>query len=370
MEIAVNVDEDVIWAEKDKDAEPTYKFDLSELMPRGDTIAAADWVVAAGTVTVISSSTEGAVAFVKVGGGTQQAWSSLRCRWTSSSGDRGDFVMRIYTIQDLETVSELGSALFPNRFTAVAKLRRDRLVQAGKLAGKDLTDAYLWDKLRAAESEISHELRVPLAPTRFFSTTPTPEQIAALDGKPWQIDPPYDYEANFYMNERWGFIVSRNKPIVELHSVKFIYPSPGQGVFDVPLDWVRMDKKYGHIRFVPTNSAQAMQFGIGMVMMTSFGGSNTVPFVIHVDYTAGLENVARDYPDLIDVVQRMAVLSAIEDTFRPQSGSISADGLSQSMSVDMEKYRDIIDRKLNGPKGGNGGLMTAIHGVRSTVMGV
>jgi hypothetical protein len=62
------------------------------------------------------------------------------------------------------------------------------------------------------------------------------------------------------------------------------------------------------------------------------------------------------------------VLKVIDDGFLPQSGSISADGLSQSLSVDMDKYHDAIGRTLNGGKGSNGGLMTAIHGIRVGVV--
>jgi len=53
----------------------------------------------------------------------------------------------------------------------------------------------------------------------------------------------------------------------------------------------------------------------------------------------------------------------------PNSASISADGLSQSLSVDMEKYRGAIEATLFGPKGSNGGLMTAIHGIRLGMLG-
>jgi hypothetical protein len=63
------------------------------------------------------------------------------------------------------------------------------------------------------------------------------------------------------------------------------------------------------------------------------------------------------------------VLKVIEDGFLPSSGSISADGLSQSLSMDMEKYRDMISTTLFGPKGSNGGLLTAIHGIKLFTMG-
>ena len=57
-------------------------------------------------------------------------------------------------------------------------------------------------------------------------------------------------------------------------------------------------------------------------------------------------------------------MGIITDAFLPQSGSISADGLSQSLSVDVAKYYESIDLAIDGPKGGHGGLMSAIHGIR------
>ena len=71
--------------------------------------------------------------------------------------------------------------------------------------------------------------------------------------------------------------------------------------------------------------------------------------------------------DTIQQAMKKAALKVIEDSFLPQSGSISADGLSQSISNDMEKHHDTIDRIINGGKG-NGGLMAAIHGIRLQVM--
>ena len=91
------------------------------------------------------------------------------------------------------------------------------------------------------------------------------------------------------------------------------------------------------------------------------------PDMVQLSYTAGLANAAQDYPELIDVVKKKAVLSVLADSFVPQSGSISADGLSQSMSMDLGKYSEAIDEIIHGPKGSNGGLMTKIHGIRGMV---
>ncbi|WP_163333495.1 hypothetical protein, partial [Klebsiella aerogenes] len=66
---------------------------------------------------------------------------------------------------------------------------------------------------------------------------------------------------------------------------------------------------------------------------------------------------------------KTASLKIIEDAFLPSSGSISADGLSQSISFEAEQHADAIQRVLHGPKGSNGGLMTAIHGIRLGFLG-
>jgi hypothetical protein len=253
---------------------------------------------------------------------------------------------------------------------AVERLRRDSLMiaAAGAFPSVPVTDDYLWEKLRAAESEMAHDLRVPLAPTAFFPDTPTPEQIAALGGQPWGIDPGYDYHpSDFQFNDKWGMIKLRNKPLHSVSRIRFAYPGGPTAHYDLPLDWLRMDKKYAMVQFVPSSTAFAAP--LNAFVMQAIGNGRIIPLAIQMTYVAGLDNVAANYPELLDAIMKKAVLKIIEDAFRPQSGSISADGLSQSLSVDMDKYHDSIDRILNGGKGSNGGLMTAIHGVRVGVMG-
>jgi len=136
-------------------------------------------------------------------------------------------------------------------------------------------------------------------------------------------------------------------------------------VFQIPPEWIRMDRRAGHIRLIPNSMAFAAP--MGAFLLQSLTGGRTVPFMIQLRYTVGLENVLLKWPDLVSVIKKQAVLDLIADAFLPQSGSISADGLSQSLSVDMGKYSEEIDAKIDGPKGSNGGLMTAIHGVRLMV---
>lgn len=260
------------------------------------------------------------------------------------------------------------SALFV-RDVAVDQLRDDSLMMAarGAMPGIAVTDDYLWAKLLAAEYEMSHELRVPLVPTAFFAQEPSQDEVAALNGMPWGIDPGYDYHPNdFSFNDKWGFVRLRNKPLHTVSRVRFAYPGGTTAHYDLPLDWVRADKKYGHIQFVPSSTAFAAP--LNTFVMQAIGNGRTIPLALQINYVAGLADVRANYPELMDAIFKMASLKVIEDAYLPQSGSISADGLSQSISNDMEKHSATVDRIINGGKGGNGGLMAAIHGIRVGVM--
>jgi hypothetical protein len=371
MAAEITVTQDTLWAEKDKDATRQYTFKLNDFMADDDKIVSANWSVSpTGAVTAQSSTfTDKAVA-VTVAGGVSQAWYALTCSWSSQNGVVDQFTMRLFIKEDRETVLSLGSALFPNRFTAVKKLRTDRLMLAAtaSMPSVELSDDYLWDKLRAAESEIGHTLRVPLGPTTFFPEQPTQDQITALNGGAWAIDPGYDYDPQaFGYGDKWGMLKLKNKPLISVSRVRFAYPGGSGSSYDLPLDWLRMDRKYGTVQFVPSSTAFVAP--LNAFVMQAIGNGRVIPLAIQVTYVAGLANAAADYPELLDVVMKKASLKILEDAFLPQSGSISADGLSQSMSTDMEKHHDIIDRILNGGKGSNGGLMTAIHGVRLAVLG-
>jgi hypothetical protein len=254
------------------------------------------------------------------------------------------------------------------RDLVVDEIRQDRLMSAaaGVLQGVSVSDGYIWDKIRAAESEMAHTLRVPLVPTHFFSIQPTEEQIAALDGMAWAIDPAYDYSPDMFQGDKWGFMITRQRPIISITHLRFAYPTSDRGFVDIPLDWIRTDNKYGHLRIVPASPAVFMT--MSAFIMTALTGGRSIPSMMQLEYTAGLTDVETNFPELLDAIKKMAVLKIVGDAFLPQSGSISGDGLSESMSVDMTKYHDAIDYIINGPKGSNGGLMTKIHGIRMLVM--
>lgn len=242
-----------------------------------------------------------------------------------------------------------------DNFDATA-FRRDRLARIARYVG-DPSDEYLWSKIEAAHADAQRELHVYFDPTVLFPNDPSQAEIDALAGARWAVDPGYDYTEDMIQPMGWTFIPLRQRPVISLESIKFIYPFGGT-VLTVPPEWIKIDKKYGHVRFLPTN---AFLGALGGMLIGGMGLQGSPQF-IEVRYTAGLKNAAQDYPDLIDLVQRMAMLRMMHDAMLPSSESISADGLSQSKSApDLEKMQDSIDKQLET-------LRQRIHGVPLMVM--
>lgn len=255
-------------------------------------------------------------------------------------------------------------SLFPvaNKTALVAEMRADRLILAGGtyFEASALTDDFIFGKLISAEADAARRLRVPLETTTVFSGEPSDTEIAAVGVNPWIEESGYDYEPDLWNPDDWGYLVLRNRLVQSVTSVEFIYPLPAAGSFLIPISWVRLDKKAGHIRFVP-NAASAMTGAFGSMILSMMAGGRIIPQMIKVRYVAGMVNAPRDYPDLLDLIKKMAVLRIINDAFVPQSGSISGDGLSQSFSADLDKFASGIDSMIDT-------LRESIHGIRMCVL--
>lgn len=279
----------------------------------------------------------------------------------------GGFGVRRYRLAIETLLSPTRTSLFIKDII-VGDIRSEQLVAAaaGVLQDVKISDNYIWNKIRAAESEIAHRLRVPLVPTRFFPTKPTQEQIDALDGMAWEHEVGYDYTPDMFERDKWGFIVTRQRPVISVERLRFSMPSADGSYFDIPPDWIRIDAKYGHLRILPTTNASLISTSI--MGMTALSWHSVIPTMIQLEYTAGLTNVDETYPELIDAIKKQAVCKIVSEAFLPQSGSISSDGLSQSLSVDVSKYQEIIDHIIDGPEGSNGGLQAKINGIRSMVI--
>lgn len=216
--------------------------------------------------------------------------------------------------------------------------------------------------LLAAEADASRRLRTHFAPTTIIPDDASEDEREELEamGERYATESAYDYEPALWTPDNWGYLVLRQRPVIRIERIEFAYPAPTACIFRMPDNWIRLDRKAGHVRFVP--NGPSLQAGpMSVFILSSMAGGRIIPGMIRVRYVAGLQDAARDFPDLVDVVKKMAVLRILQSAFLPQSGSISADGLSQSASVDVEKWHDGIVDKL-------GDLRDAIHGIRMMVV--
>lgn len=255
------------------------------------------------------------------------------------------------------------SALFGEKADALSTFREALAVgvMATYLAGVTLSDDYLWGKLLAAEADASHQLRVFFKPTKVIPDAATQEEIDALEeaGTAYYQEAAYDYNADFFSTNQWGFISTNQKPLISVESIEFVYPAQGFAVFKVPAEWIRLDRKYGQITLMPLSTVGVA--ATSLFMMNRLGMGVDVPMMMQVRYTAGLRDPMAQYPELADLVKKMATLRLLQDAMLPQSGSISGDGLSESVSVDIDKFHDGINDKLDA-------LREVIHGVRMIVL--
>ena len=254
------------------------------------------------------------------------------------------------------------SPLFPDRLTTIAALR-SQLAATG-LVG-DIDDASLWQSLRAAEADAQRRLRVFLKPTVVVPDDAPLSEIQALEtaGTAYATEAAYDYDPHVYQGEAWGFVALRQKPLISVQSMQFAYPTPNQTVFDVPASWIRLDKKYAHLQLVPVG--MTVLAPLSAMMLGTISGGRSMPMLVRIRYTAGLTDAPLNYPDLVDATKKLAAFKILQGAFLPQSGSISADGLSQSSSIDFDKW-------MHGPGGIDSAfekLYEAIHGPRLAVLG-
>ncbi len=340
------------WTEQDVSAKLDYSQTYPDLLAEGDTIVSSIWQPVA-LVTFSGASVSGSTVTVWIECATPGLYRIVNTVTTSS----GRIDTRTFLLYVTAKTPLVKSNLF-YRDEFVAKFRSESLPSAARFMSAPVSDDYLWAKLKAAEADAQRELHVFLVPTVLFPNDPTQAEIDALAGAPWAVDPGYDYDQDITQPGGWSFIALRQRPVITLESIKFSYPSMGT-VFSVPSEWIKVDKKYGHVRFIPTSNAFTTPMG---GMMIGAMGMQSAPQFIEIRYTAGLKDAVNDYPDLLDLVQRMVLLRLMSDAVVSASESISADGLSQSKSApDLDKMQAGIDRQMET-------LRQRIHGVPLMVL--
>lgn len=354
-------------AKKASGAKLNYTLDFAPDMVSGETIVGAGWTCTPTGPTLSGISFSGTQVTVIVSGGTSGIWYSVQCLATGSTGLIYDGAFSLL----VEDAAALGTGLnlpFPSVLGILASMRRDRLFMAAQnffpLANID--NNYLLQKLVSATVSIQRRLRVHLMPAEMLPNTASQAEIDALvlsSGLPVELEPAYDFNPKMFQGDTWGHIDTRQRPIIAVHSIRFVYPTPANVLYDIPVQWIRLDKKYGAINLVPVSNFSMLP--VNAFIISALGGGRTIPNFLEIRYSTGLENIARDWPDILDMIQKTAVLSVLEDNYIPssRSESTSADGLSQSSSIGMamDQYEGVIQKKFDA-------ISSAMFGIRLTVL--
>lgn len=349
-----------LWTEQDAGAALDYTLDWSGDFPPGDPILTATWTADPGLV-LGSNSFTAATSTAFFSGGVAGRWYVVACTATTAAGRSDRKEIRVHVLPAANLAGPV--SVFGDLGGAVTTLRRDRLLTVAQSYAPDalFSDEYLAEKLLAAERDVERRLRTFLTPRQMYPQGTTADELAALvaAGLPTVEEPGYDYDPGLFSGDTWGLIETRQRPIIAVQFIRFSYPSLSSRIWTVPPDWIRLDKKYGKINLVPAQTLGALP--LSSYLMQALGGGRNVPFMLQVGYTAGLSNAAADYPDLLDLIKRWAVLSILDDQFLPASASTSADGLSQSLSWDAEKQRDALGQRLDA-------LRQSMQGIRLAIM--
>jgi hypothetical protein len=362
-----NLDAGGKWVEHLAGSELDYTLDWSDSLDGNDVIAASEWVADAGLVANQASHTESTTT-AWLSGGIGGRWYRVSNKVTTGSGRVHVRGFRVLVRAPDAGASSIRS-VFPDLGAEVAALRRDRLVAIATMyaPGREFSDEYLLSKLVVAEREIERALRVFLIPREIVPEGPdgVPDpaidaEVAALEaaGQLVHREPGYDYDPEEFGSGSWGAIDLRSSPVCVIRGVSFHYPVNGS-MFEVRPEWLRVDKKYGRVQFVPVGAVMAGQLG-GLVTQALAIGSG-MPLMIRVRYRAGLENVPRDWPDILAVIRRKAMLSILEELYVPSGGSVSGDGLSQSFTFKVTEHEDALRRMIER-------LRQAIHGIELVVV--
>lgn len=324
-------------------------------------ILSSAWAVPSGLVIGGQSHTA-STSTVILQGGTPGAWHYVTNTVTTSDGQMAQKTFRVFIPMGAAVGAGIRS-VFGDLAAAVAGLRRDRLAAMleNYAPGRTITDEYLLEKLVAAEKAMERELRIFFTPREMIPPGTPQAEIEALEaaGETVMEEPGYDYDPDMFRGNTWGLIELRQRPIIQVHRVWFAYPDPVSSIYAVPIEWVRPEKKIGRINLVPSQAAALLP--LNAFILSAVGGGRKIPLMLQVRYRAGLVNAAADYPDLLTLIKRQAVLDMIGDIFVPGSGSVSADGLSQTISFEAAKYQDEITAKV-------AKLQSALHGIRVMVM--
>ncbi len=337
-----------LWADQAPGSRLTYRLE-HDLQP-GEALTASTWAALPtdGTppLTFTGAATAGNAAQVDISGGMPGRWYAVTNTATTSTGQISARSFMLLIAAPLP--AQGSSALWPFPPAAVAEVRRQRLFKLATthLSGITITDDEVWSKLLAAEAEAERNLRVWLTPREVLPALPDQDDEAAAlvaAGQRVAREPGYDYEPAMFQGDRWGLLELRQRPVSVVRWARFAFPGSTATAAELPAAWLRPEGRTNKVSIVPTGGWPA---SLNAFVVSVLGGGRTVPFMLQIAYRAGIENVREALPDLPGLLMRSATLSLVQDLLPASSGSVSADGLSQSISFEADKHAEAIGEKM------------------------
>lgn len=215
----------------------------------------------------------------------------------------------------------------------------------GKASGESapLGNEVIEQKIRAAEDFYEEDLQTFFNPTKVRSEA---QDRGLVLGTDYDVtEPAYDYEPEFFEADNWGYQQVNYRPVRSFDAMFIAFPGFGAtGKFNIPMDWLRKDYKFGRIRLLPMRGPTAVMM-LGSFTLSVASANRVVPQVVFIDYTAGLcqAELRKNYNHLLEGIRlrTMLLLYGILDNVRrggATSASLSEDGLSRSQSFPGGKW--------------------------------
>jgi hypothetical protein len=182
---------------------------------------------------------------------------------------------------------------------------------------------------------------------------------------PTQITEKIPFDLHLYRS--WGYTRLKKRPVASVEAFDVVLANDTT-TYTIPLDWVDTGQLHqGQLNLIPLTIALQKQgsqiptsAAASAVVLTLLVHQTWVPSFWQVKYTAGFPSgqVPKVLNDLIGTVVAMEILSELATTYaKNSSGSLSIDGLSQSVSTpgpeiftrrltDLDKKRTTLTKKI------------------------
>lgn len=242
--------------------------------------------------------------------------------------------------------------------------------------GQAMDDESIITFLKDAVAQVERYVGIYLKPTIIVSN---PDERGLEEDVDYEVEePPYDYDANAWM--QYGFLQLRNRPVQQLNGFKLVLPN-GNIILDfmTRTEWLKLYRTNGQVQIVPyagDPTIFALMGGSqsGYPFLTGMMNAN-LPQMIYVDYVAGYKagKIPNDIRSAVARIAAVTVLGIAGESLLAgvANMSTSIDGLSESFGTTasaenttygahiyqyQKELKEFFDPKLGGVRSSERGI--------------